>query len=79
MVNPIDQATVGDSMLVSRRSIMSGKVHELDLDITTEQISRWDAGGLIQDVMPHLTPEEREFLMTGITEEEWDEMNDDGS
>jgi hypothetical protein len=24
--------------------------------------------------MPHLTPDEREFIMTGITEEEWDEL-----
>jgi hypothetical protein len=24
--------------------------------------------------MPHLTPEQREFIMTGVTSEEWDEM-----
>ena len=25
----------------------------------------------IQEAMPHLTPDEREFIMTGITAEEW--------
>ncbi len=31
------------------------------------------AGGKerIQDVFPHLTADEREFLMTGITAKEW--------
>ena len=24
--------------------------------------------------MPHLTPGEREFILTGITDEEWDEL-----
>jgi|TARA_R110002020_G_C16209985_1_gene766920 hypothetical protein len=43
------------------------------LDVTGEQIERWVAGELVQDVMPNLTPEEREFIMTGITPEEWDE------
>ena len=36
--------------------------------------SGWVDGALIQDVMPHLKPEEREFLMTGITPAEWDAM-----
>jgi len=31
-------------------------------------------GELIQDVFPHLTPDEREFIQTGITPEDWNEM-----
>lgn len=43
----------------------------MNLDVTAEQIAAWQAGGLIQNVMPHLTPDEREFLITGITADEW--------
>lgn len=32
------------------------------------------AGALIQQAFPFLSAEEREFLMTGITPEEWDEI-----
>ena len=31
-------------------------------------------GALIQDAMPHLDPDQREFLMTGITPAEWDSV-----
>ena len=35
----------------------------------------WSIGGkLIQDAFPMLNPEEREFLMTGMTEGEWEEL-----
>ena len=39
------------------------------MDVTQDQIDEWLGGELIQNVMPHLSPDEREFLMTGI---EWD-------
>jgi hypothetical protein len=29
---------------------------------------------LIQDAFPTLTADEREFILTGITSEEWDEI-----
>lgn len=32
----------------------------------------WNTGMLIQDAFPMLTPEQREFIKTGITPEEWD-------
>ena len=61
-------------MKVTRRSPFTKKVNFMDLDITTDQIVRWDKGELIQDVFPHLTPDEREFIQTGITPEDWNEM-----
>jgi hypothetical protein len=36
-----------------------------------EQISRWRTGELIQDAMPNLSADDREFIKTGITPEEW--------
>ena len=59
-------------MLVGKTSMMSGKSHEMEINVSEKQITLWMEGALIQDVMPNLTPEEREFLMTGITPEEWD-------
>lgn len=59
-------------MLIERKSLVSGKVHAIDLDVTQEQMDAWSAGMYIQDAMPQLSDGEREFLMTGITQEEWD-------
>jgi len=67
-------------MRISRKSIMTGRVNEMDLAITHRQIDRWQSGELIQNVMPNLDDDEREFLMTGIIPEEWNQCfggNDD--
>jgi hypothetical protein len=61
-------------MIVRRPNIFTGKVRELELDITQEQVNRWQKGEKIQDVFPHLSVDEREFLMTGIIGEEWNEI-----
>lgn len=59
-------------MLIERKSMVSGKVHAMDLDVTQEQMDAWNSGMYIQDAMPQLSDDEREFMMTGITPEEWD-------
>lgn len=60
-------------MLVKRRSGLSGKVNTMDLPITQAQLESWMNGEkLIQDAFPDLTKEQREFLITGSTQEEWD-------
>lgn len=61
-------------MKVTRKSPLTHEINSMDLDITAEQVIRWDRGELIQDVFPHLTPDEREFIQTGITPEDWNEM-----
>lgn len=58
-------------MLIKRQSMLSGLIHEMDIDVTHDQLAQWLAGSLIQNVMPHLSPEHREFLMTGIIPSEW--------
>ena len=60
-------------MLITRTSLLSGKTHTLDLDVTPEQLSAYQAGGFVQQVFRHLPPPEREFIMTGITPDEWQE------
>lgn len=58
-------------MLVRRKSKLTGQVHEMHLDITLEELDRWAKGELIQNVWPNLSPDEREFLISGITPTEW--------
>jgi hypothetical protein len=60
-------------MIITRRSPVTGKVNSLDLNITDAEIARWQRGEFIQNVWPNLTVDEREFLMTGMTKEDWDE------
>jgi len=61
-------------MMISKISDMSNKMHTMDIDVTDEQLQDWRDGTAIQDAMPNLTPDEREFIKTGITPKEWDEM-----
>ena len=66
-------------MQVTRRSQFTGNMNTLDLDITQEQLSEYEnrefgKGRLIQDIFPNLNASEREFLMTGATQQEWDDM-----
>jgi hypothetical protein len=50
------------------------KDHTREIAVTQSQLDRWKAGELIQNVMPHLSADDREFLMTGLTPEDWEEM-----
>jgi hypothetical protein len=59
-------------MKITRTSMFSGIERTLDLPITEAQLSDWKGGTLIQKAMPELTADEREFVMTGVTAEEWD-------
>lgn len=61
-------------MKITRRSQVSGIERTINLNITEEQIKAHRDGANVQDCMPHLTPDEREFYITGLTKEEWDEM-----
>ena len=61
-------------MKVTRVSPFSNKKTTLEIDVTARQIASWEKGELIQDAMPNLTAGEREFIKTGITPDEWDDI-----
>ncbi len=61
-------------MKVTRTSMASGITRTLDLPVTEEQLRRWEEGEFGQRVFPHLSDDDREFIKTGITKEEWDEF-----
>lgn len=59
-------------MIVTNKSMFTGKISSMDLPITKDQLYRWQTGELVQNVFPHLSKDEREFLMTGVTPDEWE-------
>ena len=61
-------------MLITKTSMLSGNTSSMDIDVNQDQIDLWQGGSLIQNVMPDLSADEREFIMTGVTAEEWDGM-----
>jgi hypothetical protein len=57
---------------ITKTSPLTGKQNTMDLPITEEQLGRWQRReGLIQNIMPELSAGQREFLMSGYTEEDW--------
>jgi 7,8-dihydro-6-hydroxymethylpterin-pyrophosphokinase len=63
-------------MKITKVSMLSKIERSIDLDVTAEQINAWRSGMLIQEAMPHLNEHEREFIISGITQEEWDRMGE---
>jgi len=65
-------------MLITRISQISKTHNSMELDITYEQLDRVNnrhlSKELIQNIVPNLSKEEREFLITGITPKEWNEL-----
>ena len=64
-------------MQITRTSPFTGKLLIREIDVTEAQLEAWQGGQLIQEAMPHLSVDDREFLMNGITPEEWDKMFDE--
>ena len=61
-------------MLITRTSNVSGVTRTLDLPITQDQLNAWLNGALIQDAFPNLSDNEREFILSGISGEEWNQL-----
>ncbi len=56
-----------------KTSALSGKLNSMELPITYERLLQWErTGEPVQRAFPDLTPDQREFLLTGATPEEWD-------
>lgn len=65
-------------MRITRTSMVSGITRTRELPVTVPQIRAYMDGALLQDAFPNLSPDDREFIKTGITAEEWNALfNDD--
>jgi hypothetical protein len=62
---------------VTKRSNLSGELHTLSIDVNMESYEKYLKGEiLVQEIEPLLSANDREFLLTGILPEEWDELFD---
>lgn len=63
-------------MKITRISQLTGKIHTLELDVTENQMNRFDnrreTGEYLQDIFSNLSAPQREFILTGITPKEWE-------
>ncbi len=44
-----------------KNSPFSGNTNSMEIEVTQEQLSSWESGVLIQNAMPNLSADEREF------------------
>lgn len=65
-------------MVITKKSMYTQKSNTMDLDVTQEQIDEYNGPRhirrLIQHIFPQLNPDEREFLISGATPEEWEDI-----
>lgn len=67
-------------MIISRTSPLTGAVNRMDIAVTPETLAKWQNAPmgspdrLIQNAMPHLDADEREFLISGVLPDEFDRL-----
>jgi len=62
-------------MKITKQSAVTGNFSSMEIDVTQSQLDRLNGGSeLIQNVLPNLNADEREFIKTGITKVEWDNI-----
>jgi hypothetical protein len=62
----------GDDLIARKTCPVAGVNYEVT--VTGGDYMRWKNGALVQNAFPNLTPDQREFLMTGATPAQWREM-----
>jgi len=58
-------------MKLIKQSQLSGKTNAMELNITDKQLARYTNGELVQNVFPDMSLDEMEFIISGITPDEW--------
>jgi hypothetical protein len=61
-------------MWIKRKSVISGIERTRSIPANPDDYLAWQAGiASIQDAMPYLNDDDREFVLSGITPEEWED------
>ena len=64
-------------MLITRTSPLTGQDTTLDLPVTQQQLDEYYSrprNRLVQEIFANLTAPQREFIMTGYTADDWEEL-----
>lgn len=59
-------------MFITRINPFTGELNTRFIEVTQEQVDAWNNGMMIQDAMPNVSADDREFIKTGITN--WDDF-----
>lgn len=59
-------------MKITRTSVISGITRTFDIPVDPEDMAAYKNGTNIQYAMPYLSDNDREFILSGITPDEWD-------
>ena len=59
-------------LIITRISPFSGKINTREIAVTETQLDAWSSGEHLQNAMPNLSADDREFIKAGITKDEWD-------
>ena len=61
-------------MIIKRSSAYSGKIRSKNIAVDPQDWAMYQGGyGSIHEVMPYLTDEDREFILSGMDHAEWKE------
>jgi hypothetical protein len=61
-------------MRITRKSVITGIERTRDIPVNPEDYISWQKYDMsIQDAMPYLSDSDREFILTGITSQEWND------
>ena len=67
-----------ESFILSKTSPITGNINDMEIPMTIRDFSiamqKWKGGALIQEAFPNLPAPMREFIMSGISPKEWDDM-----
>jgi len=62
------------SYTIERRSPLTGKLNSMEITMNPQDYIAFERGKNIQDALPYLTTDEREFIKTGIYQGEWEDI-----
>ena len=66
------------SYTIERKSPLTGKINTMEITMNPSDYLAWENGMMIQHALPYLTADEREFIKTGMIDDEWDKMTSTG-
>lgn len=59
-------------MYITKVSAITGKTNVKNIPVDPNDMEMWEQGyGPIDSIMPYLSNEDREFILSGVTTEEW--------
>jgi hypothetical protein len=59
----------------TRTSVFTGRTRTLMFQVREQDLKAYENGELVQTCFPYLSSDQREFLISGMPQDEWDMMS----